>query len=68
MLCRAITFIATQEPGLQPFFACGARQRRYIALSAVRFAFAAVPEARLYDLLRDAAVIAPPPLRHRSAT
>ena len=64
MLCRAITFIATQEPGLQPFFACGARQRRYIALSAVRFAFAAVPEARLYDLLRGAAVIAPPPLRH----
>ena len=63
-LPRDHRFVATQEPGLQPFFACGVRQRRYMALSVVPFAFAAVSEARLYDLVRGAAVIAPPPLRH----
>ena len=30
----------------------------------ISYPFATVPEARLYDLLRGAAVIAPPPLRH----
>ena len=30
-LPRDHRFVATQEPGLQPFFACGVRQRRYMA-------------------------------------
>ena len=47
MLCRAITFIATQEPGLQPFFACGVWQRRYMAFLRRSFAdrFATVRSA-----------------------
>ena len=46
-LPRDHRFVATQEPGLQPFFACGVWQRRYMAFLRRSFAdrFATVRSA-----------------------